>query len=194
MIMIVSSFYPILPSFTHSHSSLYPIASPYCSILIDYPHHFLSSSAFFFGFVVNEVTYDEANDEGLQEILYRPAPGNKTEKSFDFSLNLNAVAGGFVFGGKKCISKQPIMFMYFPAAEGDISFGVNVIRPTFRFRADDFPEDRVVTFNVIRDNIVEGQEIGQLQIARSTSFDGFEPMFQNVRIIINDVNSELKQR
>ena len=69
-----------------------------------------------------------------------------------------------------------------------------MIRPTFRFRADDLPEDRIVVFNVIRDNIVEGQEIGQLQIARSTSFDGFEPMFQNVRITINDANSELKQR
>ena len=69
-----------------------------------------------------------------------------------------------------------------------------MIRPTFIFRADDLPEDRIVSFNVIRDNIVEGQEIGQLQIARSTSFAGFEPMFQNVRIIITDVNSELKQR
>ena len=49
-----------------------------------------------------------------------------------------------------------------------------------------------MTFNVINDNIVEGQEIGQLQIARSTSFDGFTPLFQNVRIIINDANSELK--
>ena len=81
---------------------------------------------------------------------------------------------------------------YHCTADGDISFGAGVIRPTFRFRADDVPEDRVVTFNVINDNVVEGQEIGQLQIVRSTSFDGFTPLFQNVRIIINDTNSELK--
>ena len=60
----------------------------------------LSLLAFFFGFVLNEVTYDEAHDEDLQELLYSPAPGNKTEKSFIFSLNLNALVGGFEFGGK----------------------------------------------------------------------------------------------
>ena len=62
--------------------------------------HSFSHLAFFFGFVLNEVTYNEAADEGLQELLYRPAPGNKTEKSFVFSLNLNALMGGFEFGGK----------------------------------------------------------------------------------------------
>ena len=60
----------------------------------------LSLLAFYFGFVRNEVTYDEARDEGLQELLYSPAPGNKTEKLFTFSLNLNALQGGFEFGGK----------------------------------------------------------------------------------------------
>ena len=60
----------------------------------------LSLLAFFFGFVFNEVTYDEARDEGLQELRYSPAPGNKTEKMFTFSLNLNGLVGGFVFGGK----------------------------------------------------------------------------------------------
>ena len=60
----------------------------------------LSLLAFFFGFVLNEVTYDEARDEGLQELLYSPAPGNKTEKMFTFSLNLNALVGAFEFGGK----------------------------------------------------------------------------------------------
>ena len=77
-----------------------------------------------------------------------------------------------------------------PIANGDISFGAGVIRPTFTFNPNDAPEDRVVTFSVIRDNVVEGQEIGQLQIAPSTSFDGFTPLFQNLRIIINDSNSE----
>ena len=68
-----------------------------------------------------------------------------------------------------------------------------MIRPIIRFRAEDLPEDRTIFFNVLRDNIVEGQEIGQLQIAPSTSFDGFTPLFQNVRIIITDSNSELIQ-
>ena len=75
-------------------------------------------------------------------------------------------------------------------ANGDLSFGTGVIRPTFTFNPNNFPEDRVVTFSVIRDNVVEGQEIGQLQIQRSTAFDGFTPLFQNVRIIMNDSNSE----
>ena len=60
----------------------------------------VSLLAFFFGFLLNEVTYDEARDEGLQELLYSPAPGNKTEILFIFSLNLNALVGGFEFGGK----------------------------------------------------------------------------------------------
>ena len=75
-------------------------------------------------------------------------------------------------------------------ANGDISFGAGVIRPTFTFLPNDAPENRIVTFTVIHDNVVEGQEIGQLQIAPSTLFDGFTPLFQNVRIIINDSNSE----
>ena len=75
-------------------------------------------------------------------------------------------------------------------ANGDISFGAGVIRPTYYFNPNDAPEDHIVTFSVNRDSVIEGQEIGQLQIAPSTSFDGFEPLFQNVRIIINDSNSE----
>ena len=65
-----------------------------------YTSHSFSLLAFFFGFVLNEVTYNEASDEGLQELRYSPAPGNKTDKSFVFSLNLNALMGGFEFGGK----------------------------------------------------------------------------------------------
>ena len=53
----------------------------------------LSLLAFFFGFVFNEVTYDEARDEGLQELRYSPAPGNKTEKMFTFSLNFKWSCG-----------------------------------------------------------------------------------------------------
>ena len=77
-----------------------------------------------------------------------------------------------------------------PIANGDISFGAGVIRPTFTFNPNAPLDERIVTFSVIRDNVVEGQEIGRLQIAPSTSFDGCTPLFQNVRIIINDANSE----
>ena len=143
----------------------------YAYHLPHYLTHFLSFSllAFFFGFVLNEVTYNEARNEGLQELLYSPAPRNKTEVSFVFSLNLNALQGGFEFGGKSLTwTMQSYSYYYCSTAGGDISFGAAVIRPTFTFDPDDAPEDRIVTFSVIRDNIVEGQEIGQLQIARST--------------------------
>ena len=71
---------------------------------------------------------------------------------------------------------------------GDISLESGV---SFTYFPNVSAEDHVVTLNVTRDNIVEGQEIGQLQIAQSTSFAGFEPNFQNVRIIINDPSCEL---
>ena len=70
----------------------------------------LSLLAFYFGFVLNEITYDEARDEGLQELMYSPAPGNKTEKQFTFSLNLNALVGGFEFGGK-LQTYEPILWL-----------------------------------------------------------------------------------
>ena len=153
--------------------------------------------AFFFGFVRNEVTYVEVTDEGEQELHYRPAPGNITEKSFDFFLNLNNLTDDFIFGGKIIIIIiNHLIVMVISIADGDVSFGanVNVTRPTFRFSPDDVPEDRIVTFNVTRDNLFESEEIGQLQIAYSTSFDGFGPMFQNVRIIIKDNNGEFVLR
>ena len=71
--------------------------------------HILSLLALFFGFVLNEVTYNEASDYGLQELLYSPAPGNKTEKLFVFSLNLNALQGGFEFGSKSHARTNPIL-------------------------------------------------------------------------------------
>ena len=91
-----------------------------------------------------------------------------------------------------CVTNMNQSYCYYDCstATGDISFGAGVIRPTFTFDPNAAPEDRIVTFSVIRDNVVEGQEIGQLQIAPSTSFDGFTPLFQNFRIIINDANSE----
>ena len=61
---------------------------------------FSFSKAFFFGFVLNEVTYNEERDEGVQKLQYSPAPGNITEKSFNFSLNLDDPRGGFVLGGR----------------------------------------------------------------------------------------------
>ena len=42
--------------------------------------------------------YNERRDEGTQDIIYSPAPGNKTEKTFTFALNLNALQGAFTFG------------------------------------------------------------------------------------------------
>ena len=42
--------------------------------------------------------YSEKRDEGPQDIIYSPAPGNKTEKTFTFALNLNALQGAFTFG------------------------------------------------------------------------------------------------
>ena len=78
-------------------------------------------------------------------------------------------------------------------ANGDISFGSNIIRPTFQFVGTLLPPSppiRTLTFDVNADNVLEGQEIGLLTIAPSTSFDGFLPRFQTVRIIINDSNSE----
>ena len=88
------------------------------------------------------------------------------------------------------MNQSYIVMTFCSTANGDISFGVGIIRPTFTFNPNDAPEDRLVTFSVIRDNVVEGQEIGQLMITHSSSFDGFGSLFQNVRIIINDSNSE----
>ena len=42
--------------------------------------------------------YNERRDEGPQDIIYSPAPGNKTEKTFTFALYLNAQQGAFTFG------------------------------------------------------------------------------------------------
>ena len=76
---------------------------------------------------------------------------------------------------------------------GDISFGSNIIRPTFQFVGTLLPPSppiRTITLDVNTDNILEGQEIGLLTIAPSTFFDGFVPRFQSVKIIITDSNSE----
>ena len=61
-------------------------------------HEFFSIIAFFFGFEQEEFVYNERHDEGIHDIIYSPAPGNKTEKSFTFALNLNAQQGAFTFG------------------------------------------------------------------------------------------------
>ena len=85
-----------------------------------------------------------------------------------------------------------IIIIIIDTANGDISFGPNIIRPTFQFIGTlppTSPPVRFITFEVIADNILEGQEIGLLTIAPSTSFDGFLPRFQSVKIIITDSNS-----
>ena len=87
------------------------------------------------------------------------------------------------------------MFTYstIGTANGDISFGSNIIRPTFQFVGTLLPPSppvRTITFTVNFDDILEGQEIGLFTIEPSTSFDGFLPRFQSVKIIITDSNSE----
>ena len=42
--------------------------------------------------------YNERRDEGSHDIIFSPAPGNRTERNFVFGLNLNAVQGAFTFG------------------------------------------------------------------------------------------------
>ena len=44
--------------------------------------------------------YNEIIDEGIQDIPYSAAPGNVTEKSLSFTLNLNTIERAFVFGRK----------------------------------------------------------------------------------------------
>ena len=88
------------------------------------------------------------------------------------------------------MNQSYIVMTFCSTATGDINFGVGVIRPTFTFLPNDVPEYRILTFSVVHDDVVEGQEIGQLMITPSSSFDGFGSLFQNVRIIINDSNSE----
>ena len=61
-------------------------------------YEFLLYIAFFFGFEQDEFVYNERCDEGTQNIIYSPAPGNTTEKTFTFALNLNALQGAFTFG------------------------------------------------------------------------------------------------
>ena len=82
------------------------------------------------------------------------------------------------------------MYNYYIGTEdGDINFGPSIFRPTYLFVGTllpPLPPVRFITINVNADKILEGQEIGLLTIAPSTSFDGFSPRFQTVRIIIND--------
>ena len=87
------------------------------------------------------------------------------------------------------------MFTYstIGTANGDISFGSNIIRPTFQFVGTLLPPSppiRTLFFDVNRDDILEGQEIGLFTIEPTTSFDGFLPRFQSVKIIFTDSNSE----
>ena len=42
--------------------------------------------------------YIERRDRGTQDIIFSPAPGNRTEKTFTFAVNLNALQGAFTFG------------------------------------------------------------------------------------------------
>ena len=88
-----------------------------------------------------------------------------------------------------------IMFIcYIATANGDISFGSSIIRPTFMFVGTlpplPSPQFRFISVRLNSDDILEGQETGILTIAPSTFFDGFLSRFQCVKIIIMDSNSE----
>ena len=63
-------------------------------------------------------------------------------------------------------------------ANGDISFGV--IQPNVQFSSS------FITPSVIGDDIIEGEEIGQIKILDFGFADGFAPRFQSVRIILTD--------
>ena len=79
---------------------------------------------------------------------------------------------------------------YIGTGNGDIDFGTDGdIRPTFVFVGTPSFPARFITIDVNADNVVEGQEIGLLTIAPSTSFNGFTPRFQSVRIIISDLST-----
>ena len=56
------------------------------------------SAAFFFGFEQQDFIFNEQLDEGFQDIFLSAAPGNATEKSFHYSLDLNFIKGDFSFG------------------------------------------------------------------------------------------------
>ena len=53
-----------------------------------------------------EYMYDERRDEGVHFIPIRAAPGNETEKMFNFNLNLNPITSSFIFGGRLLQSPQ----------------------------------------------------------------------------------------
>ena len=55
-------------------------------------------TAFYFGFINHSYTYDEGQDEGLQFIPFRAAPGNVTEMSFTFYLSLTPISEHLIFG------------------------------------------------------------------------------------------------
>ena len=64
---------------------------------------------------------------------------------------------------------------------GDLSFGSGVSSPSFSFSEGE------ISFEVLNDRILEGTEIGELQIAPDPlNFDGHTPLFKSVRIIIRD--------
>ena len=72
------------------------------------------------------------------------------------------------------------------AATGDISFGAGISFPQFSF------SDMEILFEVLNDRILEGTEIGELQIApEPNAFDGHTPLFKSVRIIIRDDEGEM---
>ena len=63
---------------------------------------------------------------------------------------------------------------------GDITFGSS--RPNIQFSGS------IITPTIVNDDIIEGEEIGQFKIfiSGSSSFNGFAPRFQSVRMLLTD--------
>ena len=79
-----------------------------------------------------------------------------------------------------------MLAVFFIIANGDLDFQSMTIRPIFQYRHSSIL--KFITFHLNYDNIIEGQEIGEMSIDQSIAFDGFTPRYQTVRIIINDSN------
>ena len=56
------------------------------------------STAFYFGFINQTYMYNEKQDDGVQTIPFSAAPGNKTENTISFLLNLSPISAEFKFG------------------------------------------------------------------------------------------------
>ena len=69
---------------------------------------------------------------------------------------------------------------------GDLSFGAGTSLPVFRF------SEMEIFFEVLNDNILEGTEVGEVQIVPDpANFDGSTPLFKSVTIRIRDDEGDI---